>query len=105
MGDGEETVQVYPGQGPDHQGVDQGHQEAVHPAHGEPRHRDPGDDGGRGEEEEQQAENRVGDPEVNKQQAARLPCLNREKCRELLFINERYLYRRGAPSWGFGIGD
>ena len=50
MGDGEEAVQVYPGKSPDHQGVDQGDQEAVHPAHGEPRHRDPGDDGGRGEE-------------------------------------------------------
>ena len=97
---------MYTGQGPDHQGVDQGDQEAVHPAHGEPRHRDPGDDGGRGEEEEQQAENRVGDTEVNKQQAARLPCLNKEKCSELLFINEDYLYiEEDLLSWGFGIGD
>lgn len=83
MRDGEEAVEVYPGQGPDHQGVDQGDEEAVHPTHAQPGHREPRDEGRRGEEEEQQAEHRVGDTEVNKQQAAGLPGLNNEKCSQL----------------------
>ena len=83
--DGEEAVQVYPGQCPHHQGVDQGHQEAVHPTHAQPRHRHTRDEGRRGEEEEQQAEHRVGDTEVDKQQAAGLPGLNNEKSSQLSF--------------------
>ena len=84
MRDGQEAVQVYPGQCPDHQGVDQRHEEAVDAAHAQPRHGDPGDDRGRGEEEEEKAEDRVGEPQVNKQQTAGLPCLNKKS----LYLDE-----------------
>ena len=54
---------------------------------GDSRHGAPRQDGGRGEEEEGETEDRVGEAEVNQQKTARLPSLERNKVCRLSVIN------------------
>ena len=54
---------------------------------GDSRHGAPRQDGGGGEEEEGETEDRVGEAEVNQQKTARLPGLERNKVCRLSVIN------------------
>ena len=72
---GQKSIQMNSRQIPDYQRVDQVKHEAVDLADDETRHGDTADDGGRGEEEEHQGDDGVGDAQVDQQQAAGFPCL------------------------------
>ena len=56
---------MYPSQIPDNERVDQVEQEAMHLTDGEARNGDTADDGGRGEEEEHEGDDGVGDTKVD----------------------------------------
>ena len=76
---GHKPLQMDPSQVPDDERVDEVHNEAGELTHGDPRHRSPCQDGGGGEEEKSEAEDRVGEAKMNQQETARLPGLKETK--------------------------
>ena len=77
MRDGHKPLQMYPRQVPDDQRVDEMNNEAVDLTEGHPGHGVAGEDGGGGEEEEGEAEDTVGEAQVDQQQTAGLPGLKK----------------------------
>ena len=77
MRDGHKPLQMYPRQIPYDQRVDEMNNEAVDLTEGHPGHGVAGEDGGGGEEEECEAEDTVGEAQVNQQQTAGLPGLKK----------------------------